>query len=144
MHRPSRRHAGTSKGGLGPWAAIGSFFGTSPGTEPTITRFIVYAAEKKVARDPSRFGKGAVEGVTSPGSASNAADQTSFVPTLTLGIPGGPTMALMVHRISPGPKLVTNRPGLKCFGRKCSRFEEDATLAQAARGPGGWKGSKRK
>lgn len=96
-------------------SGIGSFFGTLPGTGPTIASFIAYAVEKKVACDPSRFGKGAVEGVTSPESANNAADQTAFIPTLTLGIPGSPTMALMIgalmiHGITPGPMLMTNRP----------------------------------
>ena len=63
--------------------------------------------EKKVARDPSRFGKGAIEGVAGPESANNAGAQTSFIPMLTLGIPGNAVMALMIgaltiHGIQPG------------------------------------------
>jgi TctA family transporter len=67
--------------------AIGSFFGALPGTGGTIASFMSYAVEKKVAKEPERFGKGAIEGVTAPEAANNAADQTAFIPTLTLGIP---------------------------------------------------------
>src|SRR3990172_8468602 len=66
--------------------AIGAFFGALPGTGPAISAFSAYMVEKKMAKDPSRFGKGAIEGVASPESANNAASQTSFIPTLTLGI----------------------------------------------------------
>ena len=73
--------------------------------------------EKKVARDPSRFGHGAVEGVAGPESANNAGAQTSFIPMLTLGIPGNAVMALMIgaltiHGIQPGPQVMTERPQL--------------------------------
>jgi putative tricarboxylic transport membrane protein len=94
---------------------IGSFFGALPGTGPSIASFMAYAVEKKVAKDPSRFGHGAIEGVTSPEAANNAAAQTSFAPTLTLGIPGDATMALMlgalmIHGIQPGPMMITEQP----------------------------------
>lgn len=94
---------------------IGSFFGALPGTGGTIASFMAYAVEKKVAKDPSRFGKGAIEGVTAPESANNAAAQTAFVPTLTLGIPGDATMALMlgalmIHGIQPGPMMMAEQP----------------------------------
>jgi len=98
-------------------SAIGSFFGALPGTGGTIASFMSYAIEKKVAKDPSRFGKGAIEGVTGPESANNASDQTAFIPTMTLGIPGTVTMALMlgalmIHGIAPGPQLMIERPDL--------------------------------
>ena len=65
--------------------------------------------------DPSRFGKGAIEGVAGPESANNAGAQTSFIPMLTLGIPGNAVMALMIgaltiHGIQPGPQVMTERP----------------------------------
>jgi TctA family transporter len=60
-----------------------------------IASFASYTLEKKIARDPSRFGQGAIEGVAGPESANNAGAQTSFIPMLTLGIPSNPTMALM-------------------------------------------------
>jgi TctA family transporter len=96
---------------------IGSFFGTLPGTGPAVAAFIAYAAEKRMARNPDRFGNGAVEGIMAPESANNAADMTAFIPTLTLGIPGSPTMALMlgillIHGIQPGPSLVVEEPSL--------------------------------
>lgn len=94
---------------------IGAFFGTLPGTGQTIASFMAYAAEKRAARDPSRFGKGAIEGISAPEAANNAAAQTAFIPTLSLAIPGSATMALMlgalmIHGINPGPQLMTQYP----------------------------------
>lgn len=98
-------------------SGVGGFFGSLPGTGPSIASFMAYALEKKVAKDPTRFGKGAIEGVTAPESANNAAAQTGFVPTLSLGIPGDAVMALMlgaliIHGIQPGPMLITDQPEL--------------------------------
>lgn len=94
---------------------IGAFFGTLPGTGQTIASFVSYAIEKRVSADPTRFGKGAVEGVAAPEAANNASAITAFVPTLSLGIPGSATMALMlgammIHGITPGPLVITNHP----------------------------------
>jgi TctA family transporter len=82
-----------------------------------LASFASYAFEKKVAKDPSRFGKGAIQGVAGPESANNAGAQTSFIPLLTLGIPENAVMALMVgamtiHNIQPGPQVMTSNPGL--------------------------------
>src|SRR5690606_9066658 len=71
--------------------AVGSFFGTLPGTGATLASFMSYALEKRLSRRPEEFGKGAVEGVVAPEAANNAADQTAFIPTMTLGIPGSAT-----------------------------------------------------
>jgi len=97
--------------------AIGAAFGALPGTGPSISAFSAYMLEKKLAKDPSRFGHGAIEGVAAPEAANNAAAQTSFIPTLTLGIPGSATMALMlgaltIQGIAPGPQVMTSRPDL--------------------------------
>jgi putative tricarboxylic transport membrane protein len=97
--------------------AIGAFFGTLPGTGPAISSFSSYVVEKKAAKDPSRFGKGAIEGVAGPESANNAAAQCAFIPTLTLGIPGSGVMALMlgalmIHGITPGPTVMIQQPDL--------------------------------
>src|SRR5688572_2119894 len=97
--------------------AVGAFFGTLPGAGPTISAFSAYALEKKVAKDSSKFGKGAIEGVAAPEAANNAAAQCAFIPTLTLGIPGSGTMALMlgaltIQGIAPGPQVMTQRPDL--------------------------------
>ncbi len=98
-------------------SSIGAFFGALPGTGPSIAAFMAYAVEKRVSKTPERFGKGAIEGIVAPETANNSADQTAFIPTLTLGIPGSATMALMlgalmVHGIQPGPTLIVQQPAL--------------------------------
>jgi TctA family transporter len=97
--------------------ALGSMLGILPGGGPVLGAFSAYTIEKKLAKDPSRFGKGAIEGVAAPESANNAAAQTSFIPLLTLGIPSNPVMALMIgamiiHGIQPGPQIMTAKPEL--------------------------------
>ena len=97
--------------------AVGAFLGLLPGTGPALPTFATYMVEKKIARDPSRFGAGAIEGVAAPEAANNAAAQTAFIPTLTLGIPGSAVMTLMVgamvmQGITPGPQVMTTRPDL--------------------------------
>src|SRR5262249_16592595 len=72
--------------------AIGSLLGVLPGGGALLASFASYILEKKVAKDPSRFGNGAIEGVAGPESANNAGAQTSFIPMLTLGIPANPLM----------------------------------------------------
>jgi TctA family transporter len=96
---------------------LGSLLGVLPGGGAVLSSFAAYTLEKKLARDPSRFGKGAIEGVAAPESANNAGAQTSFIPLLTLGIPSNPVMALMVgammiHGIVPGPLVISERPEL--------------------------------
>lgn len=97
--------------------AIGAGLGILPGNGAVLGPFASYTVEKKIARDPSRFGKGAIEGVAGPESANNAGAQTSFIPLLTLGIPPNAVMALMVgamtiHGIVPGPQVMERRPDL--------------------------------
>src|SRR4030081_1259004 len=96
---------------------IGSILGILPGGGAIIASFAAYTLEKRVSKNPSRFGRGAIEGVAAPESANNAAAQTSFIPLLTLGIPPNPVMALMVgamtiHGIVPGPQDMTKQPEL--------------------------------
>jgi TctA family transporter len=96
---------------------IGSLLGVLPGGGALLSAFAAYTVEKKLARDPSRFGRGAVEGVAAPEAANNAGAQTSFIPLLTLGIPFNPVMALMLGAltmvgITPGPSIVTKQPDL--------------------------------
>jgi putative tricarboxylic transport membrane protein len=98
-------------------SGVGAFFGILPGTGSSIAAFMSYAVEKRVAKDPSRFGKGAIEGIMAPESANNSAAQSAFIPTLTLGIPGDAVMALMlgalmIHGIAPGPRVVVEHPEL--------------------------------
>src|SRR6266849_484426 len=96
---------------------LGSILGILPGGGAVIASFAAYTFEKKIAKDPSRFGRGAIEGVAAPESANNAAAQTSFIPLLTLGIPPNAVMALMVgamiiQGIQPGSAVMTKRPDL--------------------------------
>ena len=113
---PSRSEFRASIAPMLRGAGIGSFFGALPGTGGLIAAYMSYAVERRVG-DASRFGKGAIEGLTGPESANNAADQTAFIPTFTLGIPGSPTMAIMlgvliIHGIEPGPQVLTEQPDL--------------------------------
>ena len=96
---------------------LGSILGILPGGGAMLSSFAAYALEKKVSKNKANFGKGAIEGVASPEAANNAGAQSSFIPMLTLGIPSNPVMALMlgaliIHRIVPGPTLVTDKPDL--------------------------------
>ena len=80
-------------------------------------RFASYTMEKRLAKQPERFGRGAIEGVAGPEAANNAGAQTAFIPLLTLGIPPNAVMALMVgamtiHGIIPGPLVMTKSPDL--------------------------------
>ncbi len=98
-------------------SGIGAFIGALPGAGGSIASFMAYAAERRAAKDPSRFGKGAIEGVAAPEASNNAAVQTAFIPSLTLGIPGDAVMALMLgalilHGITPGPLLISQQPVL--------------------------------
>ncbi len=96
---------------------LGCFFGVLPGTGPSIASFSSYMLEKKLAKDPSRFGKGAIEGVAGPEAANNADAQCKFIPMLTLGLPASAVMALMlgaltIQGIQPGPQVMTQKPEL--------------------------------
>ena len=97
--------------------ALGSVLGVLPGGGAMLSSFASYSIEKKLAKDPSQFGKGAIQGVAGPESANNAGAQTSFIPLLTLGIPENAVMAMMVgammiHNIQPGPQVMTSNPQL--------------------------------
>jgi putative tricarboxylic transport membrane protein len=96
---------------------LGTVLGALPGNGAVLAPFASYALEKKTAADPSRFGKGAIEGVAGPEAANNAGAQAAFIPLLTLGIPPNAVMALMVgamtiHGIVPGPQVMTRNPDL--------------------------------
>ena len=96
---------------------LGAFMGILPGTGPAIASFSSYMMEKKIAKDPSQFGKGAIQGVAGPEAANNADAQCKFIPMLTLGIPSSAVMALMlgaltIQGIAPGPQVMTEKPDL--------------------------------
>jgi TctA family transporter len=97
--------------------ALGSCLGILPGGGAVLSSFASYTLEKKISKNPERFGKGHPAGLAGPESANNAAAQTSFIPLLTLGIPGNAVTALMIgamtiHNIQPGPQVMTSHPDL--------------------------------
>jgi putative tricarboxylic transport membrane protein len=97
--------------------ALGSFLGILPGGGALLSSFAAYTIEKKVSRHPEEFGKGAIEGVAGPEAANNAGAQTSFIPMLTLGIPGNAVTALMIgalmiQGIAPGPQVMNENADL--------------------------------
>jgi putative tricarboxylic transport membrane protein len=94
---------------------IGFFMGILPGGGPVLATFISYGVEKRIAKNPERFGKGAIEGIASPEAANNAAASTSFIPLLALGIPPNVILAVLfgaflIHGIQPGPFLIERHP----------------------------------
>jgi len=114
---PTKRDMIDSAPAIARGTVLGSILGILPGGGAVIASFAAYTLEKKVSKNPSKFGRGAIEGVAAPESANNAAAQTSFIPLLTLGIPPNAVMALMVgamtiHGIVPGPQVMQKQPEL--------------------------------
>ncbi len=96
-------------------SVVGFVVGLLPGGGAVIGSLLSYAVEKRVAKHPEEFGQGAIEGVAGPESANNAAATSSFIPLLSLGIPGNASTAmlfaaLMIQGITPGPFLVREHP----------------------------------
>lgn len=94
---------------------IGAALGLIPGTSASIAALMSYSLEKKLAKDPSRFGKGAIEGVAGPETANNSYAGAALIPLFTLGIPTSPTIAVLLgafimHGLTPGPLLYQKSP----------------------------------
>ncbi|CAM4032910.1 tripartite tricarboxylate transporter permease [Bordetella tumulicola] len=114
---PSRQEIRESVPAIIRGTALGSILGILPGGGSVLSAFASYTLEKKISKEPERFGKGHPAGLAGPESANNAGAQASFIPLLTLGIPGNAVMALMVgamtiHNIQPGPQVMTSHPEL--------------------------------
>jgi TctA family transporter len=114
---PSAEDLRCSSSAIVRGTGIGLVLGALPGGGALLSAFAAYMLEKRVAKEPRRFGEGDIRGVAAPESANNAAAQTSFIPMLSLGIPPNAVMALMigamiVHGIQPGPQVMTARPDL--------------------------------
>ncbi|MFZ5823505.1 MAG: tripartite tricarboxylate transporter permease [Bacillota bacterium] len=98
-------------------SGIGFLSGVLPGAGATVASILSYTTEKRLSKEPEKFGKGAIEGVAGPESANNGAAMGAMVPMLTLGIPGSNTTAvmlgaLMMFGLQPGPLLFKNQPDL--------------------------------
>lgn len=96
---------------------VGFFIGILPGAGATLGSFISYGMERNIAKpeDQKEFGKGSIKGLSAPESGNNAASTGSFVPLLTLGIPGSGTTAVMLgaliaYGLEPGPRMFIDRP----------------------------------
>jgi putative tricarboxylic transport membrane protein len=114
---PSRREWREAWWPIWRGTVLGFLIGIIPGSAHIISSFVSYAVERKLARRPEEFGKGAVAGVAGPESANNSATSGAFVPMLALGVPSGPIpavmlAAMMVHGVSPGPLLIRQQPDL--------------------------------
>jgi putative tricarboxylic transport membrane protein len=100
---------------IGRGSILGFFIGLIPGTNSVIPTILSYTMEKKLAKDPSRFGKGALEGVAGPETANNSYSGGALIPLFTLGIPSSPTVAVLLgafimHGLTPGPTLFEKEP----------------------------------
>ena len=100
---------------IGRGSILGFLIGLIPGTNSVIPTILSYSMEKKLAKDPSRFGKGALEGVAGPETANNSYSGGALIPLFTLGIPSSPTIAVLLgafvmHGLTPGPTLFQKEP----------------------------------
>lgn len=114
---PSRRELSESKGAITRGSLLGFIIGVMPGGGGVVSSLASYGVEKSVAKDPSRFGQGAIEGVAGPETANNASSSSAFVPLLTLGIPSNAILALLygalvLQGVSPGPQLISQHPSI--------------------------------
>jgi len=105
---------------LGPYgrgSLLGFFIGVLPGIGPSLASFLSYVMEKRLSKQPERFGRGAIEGVAGPEAANNAGVGGAMVPLFTLGIPGSATTALLLfvfimYGLQPGPQMFETNPQL--------------------------------
>jgi putative tricarboxylic transport membrane protein len=114
---PNKQDWKDSSGAIARGTISGFFLGILPGGGGLLASLMSYVIEKKVSKNPEKFGKGAIEGVAGPESANNSGAAGSFVPLLTLGIPCNVVMAVlvgafMIHGIAPGPLLLKEHPQL--------------------------------
>ena len=117
---------------IGRGSILGFFIGLIPGTNSVIPSVLSYTLEKKLSKDPSRFGNGALEGVAGPETANNSYSGGALVPLLTLGIPTSPAIAILLgafimHGLTPGPTLFQDNPSV-VWGIIASMFIGNAIL----------------
>ncbi|HTH98357.1 MAG TPA: tripartite tricarboxylate transporter permease [Stellaceae bacterium] len=115
--RPSRQDLRQAAPAMLRGTIIGSLCSLIPGTGPTIASFVSYAMEKKVGGKKVKLGYGAIQGVVSPEASTHSSVQGDFIPTMCLGIPGDPVMALIlgaliIQGIQPGPQLISTNPDI--------------------------------
>jgi putative tricarboxylic transport membrane protein len=123
---PSRLDWIASKWALVRGTIVGFFLGLLPGGGPVMASFISYGIEKRLSKEPQKFGHGAIEGVAGPEAANNSAASSSFIPLLTLGIPPNVVLAILfgaflIHGITPGPFLLKDHAPI-FWGVVCSMY----------------------
>jgi putative tricarboxylic transport membrane protein len=111
---------------------VGFYIGILPAAGATIASFLSYGLEKRLARDPSTFGKGDIRGVAAPEAANNAAAVGNMIPMLTLGLPGSSTTAVMmgallILNVLPGPTLFQKHPDV-VWGLIASMYVSNTVL----------------
>jgi putative tricarboxylic transport membrane protein len=114
---PTARDLGRSGWAMIRGSCLGFAVGILPGGGAVLASLVSYATEKKLSRHPEEFGHGAIEGVAGPEAANNSAATSSFIPLLTLGIPGNASTAmifaaLLIQGITPGPFLLKEHAGV--------------------------------
>jgi putative tricarboxylic transport membrane protein len=112
---PSRQDWKESGGPIARGSVIGFFVGLIPGGGAILASLMSYTLEKKLSKTPEKFGHGAIAGVAGPESANNSAATASFVPLLTLGLPGNAVTAvlfagLLIQNVQPGPLMLVKSP----------------------------------
>jgi putative tricarboxylic transport membrane protein len=115
--RLSRQEVKEVAGPVARSSVLGFFVGVLPGAGATVASFLAYITEKRIAKDGHTFGQGNIKGVAAPEAANNAACSGSFVPLLTLGVPGSGSTAvllgaLLVMGVTPGPMMMTESPDI--------------------------------
>jgi len=129
---PTRKDWGESLGAMIRGSFIGFFLGILPGGGVIMSSFTSYAIEKRLARDPGQFGKGAIAGVAGPETANNAATGGAMIPLLSLGIPPNISTALLfgvmlVHGVRPSSFMIKEHPQL-FWGVICSMYVGNVML----------------
>ncbi|HEY7658541.1 MAG TPA: tripartite tricarboxylate transporter permease [Burkholderiales bacterium] len=129
---PNREEWRRSAGPMGRGTILGFFIGIIPGPGHIISSFVSYSVERRLSKQPERFGQGAVEGVAGPEAANNSATSGALVPMLALGLPSGAVpaimlAAMMIHGIAPGPLLIQEQPVL-FWGVIASMYVGNAVL----------------
>ena len=114
---PTRQDWRVAAPAIGRGSGLGFFLGILPGMGTIVPTFLSYSLERRLSRQPERFGEGAIEGVAGPESANNAATAGSMIPLLTLGIPPSAAVAVLaagflMHGVPPGPLLLAEHPAL--------------------------------
>jgi putative tricarboxylic transport membrane protein len=113
----SREDWRESRGAVARGSILGFLVGLIPGGGAILSALLSYTVEKRVSRAPETFGRGAIAGVAGPEAANNAGATASFVPLLTLGLPGNPVTAvlfaaLLIQNVTPGPLMLQQRPDI--------------------------------